>query len=190
MNIKRARVISENITFFNTALENLAARHFFTEAVRCVEYDPPLSLAGITCLICGIEGSLRFSVEEHCTQKKSSETIDLDSSLNFNNRLLQKAAQLGFNIEVLAFHEEVGKMAKLVEVKKPPVGIVMWRNELTHGRAYRAAANFGQSDWSDPIMLEPAFKEMLDISYRYSQELAKFRGVELSPDNDLNPFGI
>jgi hypothetical protein len=190
MSIKRASAIANSIKFFDTALGNLASRHFFAEAVRCVEYAPPLSLAGITCLICGIEGSLRFSVEEHCAQKNSPENVDLDNSLNFNNRLLQKASQLGFDIEVLAFAEEIGEMEKLVEVKKPPVGIVMWRNELAHGRAYRMAENFDQIVWSDPIMMVPAFREALDISYRYSRELAKFRGVDLSPDNPLNPLNL
>ncbi len=194
MNIQRADVINENLTFFETALQSLAARHFFLDAVRCKRPDPQLSLAGLTCLLCGIEGCLRFSISEKNAGKFQLETVDLDKVDNFNNDLLKEADQLGFDIEVFAFPEESKKMREIVTAQKVngqktiKAGIVEFRNEFSHGRAYRAAEKIGDFEFSDSLMLGPQFREMLEISYLFSRELARFRGFEFSLESPRNPF--
>jgi hypothetical protein len=188
MNLDREIAIAANINFFEAALPSLAARHFFTEAVRCAEPQPMLSLAGITCLICGIEGALRFSLNEQEKDQKQDETQDLDGGDNLNNRLLRRAANLGFNIEVLAFPEEQGSMEQIVSKAKPGASLVEWRNEFAHGRAFRTAERIGEYVFSDSIMMGPAFRELFIISYKFSSELARFRRVGFDRPHPPNLF--
>jgi hypothetical protein len=188
MNLDRKIAIAANINFFEAALPLLAARHFFTEAVRCAEPQPMLSLAGITCLICGIEGALRFSLNEQEKDQKQDETQDLDGGGNLNNCLLRRAANLGFNIEVLAFPEEQGSMKQIVSKAKPRASLVEWRNEFAHGRAFRTAERIGEYVFSDSIMMGPAFRELFIISYKFSSELARFRRVGFDRPHPPNLF--
>lgn len=181
--------IAENLVFFEKSLPGLAARHFFMDAVRCAEINPPLSLAGLTCLICGMEGALRFSLNSKKATSLANETDDLDGGHNFNIDLLRQASKQGFNIEVFAFPEEKGKMLKIIENKEKP-GLVEWRNELAHGRAYRTAENIGDSTYSESIMMGPAFREMLNLSYEFATELARFLGVEPRPLPPPNPLDL
>lgn len=190
MDLYREAVISDNIEFFNSTLKDLAPRHFFTDAVRCAEINPPLAIAGVTCLLCGIEGSLRFSVQEKLDKFEHPETADLDEGNNLNNILLRKSLGLGFDIESLSFPTERGRMKEIVSTNKPPSGIVLWRNEFAHGRAYRSAEEIGGTVFSDSIMMAPAFRELLDLSYNFSMELAKFRGTVEFPKRPVNPLSL
>lgn len=188
MNLLRERAIVENIDFFENAFQSLAARHFFIEAARCAGPEPRLSLAGLTCLICGIEGALRFSLNERENQQKHDETHDLDGGDNFNNSLIRKAYKQVFDIEVFAFDEEKGRMKEIVASNKPPAGLVMWRNEFAHGRAYRTAEKIGNDVFSDAFMMQPVFSALFDLSYKFAHELAEFRGMHLSLGSPTNPF--
>lgn len=187
--MERHHAIAKNTEFFEKALSGLAARHFFTEAVQCAAPNPPLSLAGLTCLICGIEGALRFSLNAQKSDGPLNATCDLDGGPNFNRTLLLSAAEQGFNIEVFAFPEEKGRMRDIVSNPEEQPGLVKWRNEFAHGRAYRAAEKIGGYIYSDSIMMGPAFRDMLNISYKFASEIARFMEIEsdmLSPQNPLD----
>jgi hypothetical protein len=177
----------KNIVFFEESLPGLAARHFFTDAVRCTQLNPPLYLAGLTCLICGMEGALRFSLNAKQGASLAYETDDLDGGPNFNIKLLRLASEQGFNVEVFAFPEEKGRMLEIIGNNEKP-GLVEWRNEFAHGRAYRTAESIGDSTYSDSIMMGRAFRDMLNLSYNFATELARFLEVERSPSPPQNPL--
>ena len=120
----------------------------------------------------------------------SNELHDLDGGINFKNELLRDAASQGFNIEVFAFPEEKGRMGKIVSGNKPRAGLVEWRNEFAHGRAHRTATMIGDYVYSEPIMMAPAFRDMFNVSYEFSSELARFREIELDRSPPQNPLDV
>lgn len=175
VDLEREKLIVENLQFFERSLKGMVARHYFAEAVRCAEPQPRLCLAGISCLLHGIEGALSQAIYESTNASTQSED-DQDPSKhrNLNNKALKIASKEGFDIEVLAFPEEAGQMKKLV-IGNDPVGIVQFRNEFSHGKAYRATETIGSVLISDPFLVAPIFKDLLSLSYDFVQELARFR---------------
>ncbi|MBU2991658.1 hypothetical protein Q4555_16020 [Octadecabacter sp. 1_MG-2023] len=188
IDLEREIKISENLEFFEQSLGGMVARHYFTEAVRCAVPQPALFLAGISCLLHGIEGTLSQAIYESTNSSKQSED-DQDKSKhrNLNNKALKFDSEKGFNLEVLAFPEEVGQMKKLVS-KNEPVGIVEFRNEFSHGKAYRATETMGKIIISDRVLLAPIFKALLALSYEFVGELARFRGTSIELAVPTSPF--
>lgn len=188
VDLEREKLIVENFQFFELSLKGIVARHYFTEAVRCAELQPVLFLAGISCLLHGIEGALSQAIYESTSSSKQSED-DQDGSKhkNLNNKVLKIASKQGFNIEVFAFPEEVGQMKELV-IGNDPVGIVKFRNEFSHGKAYRATETIGSTLISDTFLLAPIFKDLLTLSYDFVQELARFRDPCFALAVPKNPF--
>jgi hypothetical protein len=185
---EREKVIAENLQFFERLLSGMVARHYFTEAVRCAEPQPALCLAGVSCLLHGIEGSLSQVIyESGASSAQSEDDRDKSKHRNLNNRALKSAAEKGFNIEVLAFPEESGQMNKLV-TGNDPVGIVLFRNEFSHGRAYRATETAGTVLISETFLLSPIFRDLLTLSYDFVAELARFRGTSIELRAPKNPL--
>ncbi|NHQ73717.1 hypothetical protein HAT86_04450 [Roseovarius gahaiensis] len=191
MDLAKEIAIAKNLEFFEQCLGGVAARHLFLDAIRCAEANPPLSAAGITSILCGIEGSLRYCIQE---TENSTELDDLDKGPNLNHPLLKKANDRGFDIETLAFPCESGSMEQLASSKPNPknpqsyCGIVLWRNEFAHGQLFRSAFMAGDEIFSDTYTLAPAFKELITISYRFSEEVLRFRRASNAPARPLNPL--
>lgn len=175
MDLERETIIAENLLFFEAALPSVAARHFFLEAVRCSEPTPVLSLAGVVCLLHGIEGALGQVVYEKHKNTKASEDDPLEGkNIKLTNKLLKSASQLGFDIETLAFPDEKGKMIDVVK-RNEPVGIVCFRNEFSHGKAARLAQKLGNTTYSDTLMLKRHFLALLMFLFHLQE---KWRGLE------------
>ena len=191
MDLTKEFNIANNLEFFEKCLGGIAARHLFLDAIRCAEASPPLNAAGITSILCGIEGSLRYCIQE---TENSTELDDLDEVSNLNHPLLKMASDRGFDIETLAFPCESGSMKQLASSKphrkKPQsyCGIVLWRNEFAHGRLFRSAFRAGHEIFSGTYTLAPAFKELIDISYRFSEEVLRFRRASSAPARPQNPL--
>lgn len=188
VDLEQKNLIVENLHFFEGSLEGMVARHYFMEAVRCIEPQPALFLAGVSCLLHGVEGTLSQAIYESTNWSTQTEDDqDRSKHRNLNNRALRTASEKGFNIEVLAFPEEAGQMKKLV-VGSDPVGIVQFRNEFSHGRAYRATETMGSVLISETFLLAPIFKELLTLSYEFVEEVARFRNASVGLAIPQNPF--
>lgn len=189
IDMDREILISKNIVFFESHLTGMASRHFFVEAVRCSKPQPAFFLAGVTCLLHGIEGALSHAIYEVGKQAKLSEdhAMDRGEHKNLNNQTLRRALDLGFDIETLAFPEEQGHMRKRVK-HNDPVGIVQFRNEFSHGKTFRATEKIGNALISDTSLLAPHFRELLTLSYRFVLELERFMGRDCRVSVPENPF--
>lgn len=187
IDIDREILISENIAFFESHLSGMASRHFFVEAVRCSK-PPSLFLAGLTCLLHGIEGALSHAVYEVGQHAKLSEdhAMDRGEHKNLTNQTLRRALDLGFDIETLAFRQEQGQMSKRVKDNKP-VGIVQFRNEFSHGKTFRATEKIGDTLISHPFLLAPHFRDLLTLSYRFVCEVERFMGRDCGVSVPENP---
>ena len=190
IDLEREMLISENLSYFENSLVGFSARHFFIEAMMCTKPQPALFLAGLTCLIHGIEGALNSAIYEIQTGTKIREDHPMDAGnhKNLNNKTLRIADKEGFNVEVLAFPEEKGTMTKKIHDNNHDVGIVHFRNEFSHGKAYRATENFGSILVSDSFLLAPHFRELLTLSYAFVEEIDRFRGEGLTRPFPRNPF--
>ncbi|MCH2096340.1 MAG: hypothetical protein MK160_14695 [Rhodobacteraceae bacterium] len=189
IDIERDELIAKNLLFFESRLADMASRHFFTEAVRCSEPQPALFLAGITCLRHGTEGALSHAIYEVGAKAQFPEDHPMDRGehSNLKNRTLKRALALGFDIETLAFPEEQGHMKKYVK-GSDPVGIVQYRNELSHGKAFRATERFGSELISSPALLGLHFKELLTLCYGFVVEIEKFMGRKCEVPVPKNSF--
>lgn len=190
IDLEREMLIAENLSYFENSLVGIAARHFFIEAVMCAKPQPALFLAGLTCLIHGIEGALSSAIYEVQTSTKIREDHPMDAGnhKNLNNKTLRIANKEGFNVEVLAFPEEKGIMTEKIYDNSHDVGIVHFRNEFSHGKAYRATENFGSILVSDPFLLAQHFRELLTLSYDFVAEIDRFKGERLMRPLPRNPF--
>lgn len=188
IDIRRKVIISENLSFFENHLAGMASRHFFVEAVRCSEPQPAFYLAGVTCLLHGIEGALSQAIYEVREQAKLSEdhAMDRGEHKNFNNQALRSALTLGFDIETLAFPDEQGEMRMRVK-QNEPVGIVQFRNEFSHGKVFRATETIGHELISDTVFLAPHFKDLLTLSYGFVVEVERFMGHDCGVSTPDNP---
>ncbi|TNF18928.1 MAG: hypothetical protein EP318_16715 [Rhodobacteraceae bacterium] len=189
IDIEREILISENLSFFESHLTGMASRHFFVEAVRCSKPQPAFFLAGVTCLLHGIEGALSQATYEVGEQAKLSEdhAMDRGEHKNLSNQTLRRALSLGFDIETLAFTEEQGHMRKRVK-QNDPVGIVQLRNEFSHGKAFRATETIGHELISDTFLLAEDFKALLTLSYGFVVEVERFMGRDCGVSMPVNPF--
>jgi len=106
---------------------------------------------------------------------------------NLKNWTLKEASRHGFNIEVLAFSEERGQMLDRVKLNDP-VGIVQFRNEFSHGKAYRATEKIGETIISDTFLLAQHFNELITLSYAFAAEVSRFRGLGVAQNIPRNPF--
>lgn len=190
IDLDREILISQNLRFFESSLNGIAARQFFIEAVRCSEPQPGFFLAGVTCLLHGIEGALSNAINEveNNSNLPEDHPMDRGEHKNLKNWTLKRASKLGFNVEALAFPDERGKMKERVVDNNHPVGIVQFRNEFSHGIAYRATENFGGVLISDPVLLAPHFKDLLTLSYGFVIEVDRFRGRDFNLPVPQNPF--
>lgn len=189
IDIDQEILVAKNMSFFESHLIGMASRHFFVEAVRCTKPQPAFFLAGVTCLLHGIEGTLSHAIYEVGEQAKMSEdhAMDRGEHKNLNNHTLKRALDLGFDIETLAFPEEQGHMSKRVK-HNDPVGIVQFRNEFSHGKTFRATETIGDALVSDTFLLAPHFRELLTLSYRFVVEVERFMGRDCGVSMPKNPF--
>lgn len=191
VDLEREEVVAKNLVFFEQSLAGIASRHFFLEAIRCAEARPGVYLAGISCILHGIEGTLSYAIYEAKQKTSLSEDHPMNTGEHskLNNRTLKEAAKLGFNIEVLAFPEEKGRMLQCLH-SNDAVGIVLFRNEFSHGKAHRATEKVGSHLISDTFLLAPNFRYLISTSYDFVAETVRFRGNGAVPKIPTNPLDL
>lgn len=126
-------------------------------------------LPGLSGLLNGIEASLRTV----CCQMKK---IPLDGDLGrvMSNPLLKEASEHGLKVETLAFPNETDFLNQITR-PRDHVALVSLRNDICHGNFQAYGKNLpGIGDFFTPECLGPISATLLDVSYDWALELARF----------------
>ncbi|MCZ8088704.1 MAG: hypothetical protein O9247_01220 [Rhodobacteraceae bacterium] len=175
-------------TFF---VRVLAPSHFhwhFHQAYKALQSN--LFLPGVSGLLNGIEASIRTLICE-----VEGRPLDGDLGKVMSNRLLSEASGKGLDVSLLAFPNEHDFAEKLPSnQRQDAVRIVQERNDICHGnfrRYVRSDAEFGE--FFTPECVAPLAAQLLDISFVWALELARFRQTyglgHAAPIEETNPPG-
>lgn len=146
--------------------------YFFVEGKEA--YRHGLYLASATCLLTGIEASVRAL---HAYHVRGIHDLNLNSGQTLSNPLLHKARCVGLKIEILAMEgeEEFERKMALGQQSRQPVEIVRLRNNLCHGNVKEFFTHIeDQGTFFTPEALKKVCEQLLNISKPWAEEIGRF----------------
>ncbi|MGM0521005.1 MAG: hypothetical protein ACQEQ6_02880 [Pseudomonadota bacterium] len=152
--------------------------YFFAEGAEA--YRHGLYLASATCLLTGIEASVRALHAYHC---RGINDLELKTRETLSNVLLHKARRAGVNIDILAMEGKDDFERKLA-TQKPnsiPVEVVRLRNNLCHGNVKEFFTYIeDQGTFFTPEALKKVCERLLNISQPWAEEIGRFNDEVLA----------
>jgi hypothetical protein len=168
----------------NHFIESIGAAEFhwfFVQGLQAIRAG--LYLPGVSCLLNGIEASLRVTITQ-----ASGRALDIEGPSPYqvlSNNLLLTAQALGMPVHLLAFPSENDFQAKLATTKpdRIDVEIVRNRNNICHGNVFEFIdRELEGTALFTPECLRDLAQTLLNISYAWVDGLGAFRR-SLPPDN-------
>lgn len=157
-------------TFFLRAFAPSPFHWHFHQAYEALQKD--LFLPGASGLLNGIEASIRTTLCE-----LEGRPLDGDQGTVMSNRLLREAQDKGINTSVLAFPDEDDFAEKVASNRREDaVRLVRVRNDICHGNFQGYVESHPEmGTYFTPECLAPLSARLLEISFVWTRELAKFK---------------
>ncbi|NYS61639.1 hypothetical protein [Vreelandella salicampi] len=152
--------------------------YFFVEGKEA--YRHGLYIASATCLLIGIEASVRAL---HAYHFRGINDLNLNPGQTLSNPLLHKARCVGLKIEILAMEgeEEFERKMALGQKRREHVEIVRLRNNLCHGNVKEFFTHIeGQGTFFTPEALKKACEQLLNVSKPWAEEIGRFNDEVLA----------
>lgn len=146
--------------------------YFFVEGKEA--YRHGLYIASATCLLIGIEASVRAL---HAYHVRGGDDLKLNPGQTLSNALLHKARCVGLKIEILALEEdeEFERKMALGQQRQEPVEIVRLRNNLCHGNVKEFFTHIeDQGTFFTPEALKKLCEQLLNIIEPWTEEIGRF----------------
>lgn len=152
--------------------------YFFVEGKEA--YRHGLYIASATCLLIGIEASVRAL---HAYHVRGINDLNLNPDQTLSNPLLHKARCVGLKIEILAMEgeEEFERKMALGQQRREQVEIVRLRNNLCHGNVKEFFTHIDdQGTFFTPEALKKVCEQLLNISKPWAEEIGRFNDEVLA----------
>lgn len=170
-------------SFFVRVLSPSAFHWHFQQAHKA--FQQGLTLPGISCLLNGIEASIRVTLTE-----LNGGDLTGDQGRMMSNALLLHARSNGLPIELLKLGESDFEDRLNNGGSRRPVKLVRWRNALCHGNIADFWGDAGEEGgvFFTPECLNKPAEMLVEASIDWAMELAEFRHIReigAKPPRDL-----